>query len=159
MSKARNVTAILQEEEASDSWSLFAFAYNQWLCKARMMVSKTLEQQHDRAKKEGGNFPDDMTDQVSTENNVFLHYNCVTCFCQYFTFELLRDPVVAADGFTYERESIEQWFAQGNHRSPKTGAHLQNKLLFPNHDLRAAIHEWCAGGDNRAPLAAANVRV
>ena len=75
MSKARNVTAILQEEEASDSWSLFAFAYNQWLCKARMMVSKRLEQQHDRAKKEGGNFPEHMTDQVSTENNAFLHYN------------------------------------------------------------------------------------
>jgi hypothetical protein len=78
MSNTRNVTTILQEEEASENWSLFAFAYNQWLCKARMMVSKPLELQHDGAKKERGNFPDDMTDQVSSENNAFLHHNCVT---------------------------------------------------------------------------------
>jgi len=63
---------------------------------------------------------------------------------QYFTLELLRDPVVAADGFTYERESIEQWFSKGHDRSPKTGAQLQSKQLFPNHDLRARIHEWQA---------------
>ena len=63
---------------------------------------------------------------------------------QYFTLELLRDPVVAADGFTYERDSIEQWLAKGHDRSPKTGVQLHSKLLFPNHDLRARIHEWQA---------------
>jgi hypothetical protein len=71
-------------------------------------------------------------------------------WAQYFTFELLRDPVIAADGFTYERESIERWFANGNERSPKTGVQLQSKLLFPNHDLRARICEWRAHGDEKS---------
>lgn len=37
---------------------------------------------------------------------------------KYILFSQLVDPVVAADGFTYERASIERWFREGKRTSP-----------------------------------------
>ncbi|GMH69495.1 hypothetical protein TrRE_jg392, partial [Triparma retinervis] len=45
------------------------------------------------------------------------------------------DPVIASDGFTYEREAIEQWL-RGNNRSPQTNQMLPNRLLIPNKTLK-----------------------
>ena len=53
----------------------------------------------------------------------------------------MRDPVSTADGHTYERTAIENWFAR-NDTSPKTGATLAHKGLAPNLSLRQAIEEW-----------------
>ena len=36
----------------------------------------------------------------------------------------MQDPVLAADGFSYEREAIEDWFAKGHRTSPKTGVYV-----------------------------------
>ena len=60
------------------------------------------------------------------------------------TTERMRDPVIAPDGHSYEREAIERWIATRKHvgelpTSPKTGLVLQNEVLFPNHALRNAI--------------------
>ncbi len=55
------------------------------------------------------------------------------------TMEVMRDPVMAADGQTYEREEIEKWFAKGNKTSPLTGAELLSTVLMPNIALRKAI--------------------
>ena len=41
------------------------------------------------------------------------------------------DPVVAADGHTYDRASIEEWF-QRSDTSPMTNERLVNKNLVPN---------------------------
>ena len=38
------------------------------------------------------------------------------------TFALMDDPVLIADGMTYERRAIEQWLQKGNATSPLTGA-------------------------------------
>ena len=55
--------------------------------------------------------------------------------------ELMRDPVQAADGFTYERGSIEAWLrrAGGGTLSPMTGAPLDHPRLAPNLVVRSAI--------------------
>jgi hypothetical protein len=58
-----------------------------------------------------------------------------------FTLELMLDPVIASDGFTYERASILRWFAMGKNTSPTTGAVLLNRVLITNNSLRRAIHE------------------
>jgi ribosomal protein L24 len=50
------------------------------------------------------------------------------------------DPVVAADGHTYERAGIETWLAK-NSTSPMTREKLANRTLIPNHALRNAIGE------------------
>jgi len=57
------------------------------------------------------------------------------------TQEIMVDPVVAADGHSYERKAIEQWFAK-NETSPKTNEPLSNTDLIPNHNLRARIMDF-----------------
>ncbi|CAF1545946.1 unnamed protein product [Rotaria sp. Silwood1] len=44
---------------------------------------------------------------------------------------IVKDPVVAADGFTYERTAIEKWL-QSNDRSPMTNEKLAHINLNPN---------------------------
>ena len=51
------------------------------------------------------------------------------------TRELLKDPVVAADGHTYERSAILQWFTQST-RSPMTNIAVPSTTVYPNHALR-----------------------
>lgn len=56
--------------------------------------------------------------------------------------EIMRDPHVAADGFTYEAEAIRGWLECGNKTSPMTNLNLTSCELIPNHALRSAIQEW-----------------
>ncbi|XP_041806153.1 WD repeat, SAM and U-box domain-containing protein 1-like [Chelmon rostratus] len=58
------------------------------------------------------------------------------------TRELLKDPVIAADGYSYERESIESWIRGKNKTSPMTNLPLQTTLLTPNRSLKTAITRW-----------------
>jgi len=51
--------------------------------------------------------------------------------------ELMDDPVMAADGFTYERAAIVDWLARGNASSPMTGAALGDTALMPNLAVRS----------------------
>ena len=57
------------------------------------------------------------------------------------TLSLMRDPVIAADGHSYERDAITQWFA-ANSTSPKTGGRLLSTALIPNHALRNTIEQY-----------------
>ena len=54
----------------------------------------------------------------------------------------MRDPVLCADGHSYQRENIAAWFATGRHTSPLTGVHLEDTSLTSNHALRNTIEEW-----------------
>jgi len=49
--------------------------------------------------------------------------------------EVMTDPVVTADGVTYERNAIEQWL-RTSRVSPRTGLLLSNVELSPNYALR-----------------------
>ena len=53
------------------------------------------------------------------------YYCSITC-------EVMSDPVMAADGYSYERVAIEQWLATGAGTSPKTNERLENEKLLPN---------------------------
>ena len=55
---------------------------------------------------------------------------------------LMIDPVVASDGHTYERESIEQWMTSHD-ASPTTSQPLEHKMLIPNHLVRKQVVSWC----------------
>lgn len=55
--------------------------------------------------------------------------------------EVMEDPHVAADGYTYDRKAIETWFEK-NDKSPMTNLPLLNKSLIPNYTLLSAIMEW-----------------
>uniref|UniRef100_A0AAY5L6F4 WD repeat, SAM and U-box domain-containing protein 1 n=1 Tax=Esox lucius TaxID=8010 RepID=A0AAY5L6F4_ESOLU len=58
------------------------------------------------------------------------------------TRELMMDPVIAADGYSYERAAIESWIATKNRSSPMTNLPLQTTLLTPNRTLKMAIGRW-----------------
>ncbi|KAJ1257888.1 hypothetical protein BS78_10G030600 [Paspalum vaginatum] len=59
--------------------------------------------------------------------------------------EVMFDPYVASDGYTYDRKAIELWLSTNN-TSPMTNLRLPNKCLIPNHSLRSAIMDWRSKG-------------
>ncbi|GLJ34875.1 hypothetical protein SUGI_0702140 [Cryptomeria japonica] len=61
--------------------------------------------------------------------------------------EVMEDPCVAADGFTYEREAIQGWLDCGKDTSPMTNKKLEKKNLIANFSLRSAIRQWQEKGD------------
>ncbi|MQL98669.1 hypothetical protein Taro_031378 [Colocasia esculenta] len=56
--------------------------------------------------------------------------------------EIMHDPVVAADGFTYEGEALRGWLQKGRETSPMTNLKLDHLNLTSNHALRFAIQDW-----------------
>jgi hypothetical protein len=63
----------------------------------------------------------------------------------------MRHPVVCVDGFSYERESILEWFEQqskanqnsaNQYSSPMTGEILSSNVLFRNINLEQAIEHY-----------------
>ena len=65
--------------------------------------------------------------------------------------EVMREPVILSDGYSYERSHIEMWLAKGNTRSPMTNAELQKAngkvVMFSNHTLKALITH-CMGSSS-----------
>jgi len=54
--------------------------------------------------------------------------------------EVFCDPVLAEDGFSYERAALTRWL-ETRCASPMTGAPMGSRLV-PNHHLRMAIDEY-----------------
>ncbi|KAK7345222.1 hypothetical protein VNO77_15806 [Canavalia gladiata] len=81
---------------------------------------------------------------------------------QYFicpiSLQIMKDPVTAITGITYDRDSIEQWLFSNNNTitCPVTKQPLPTDSdLTPNHTLRRLIQAWCtqnaAFGIDRIP--------
>ena len=62
--------------------------------------------------------------------------------CCPISMELMTQPVLSADGFTYDRHAIEAWLARGKTTSPTTGAPLAHTMLTPNHLVKSMIAEY-----------------
>lgn len=65
------------------------------------------------------------------------------CFLQ----EIMEDPLVAADGYTYEAEAIREWLNDHN-TSPMTNLRLENLNLVSNRIVRSAIQEWLQSNES-----------
>lgn len=52
----------------------------------------------------------------------------------------MKDPVMALDGYSYERAAITRWF-KSEQKSPYTNARLPDISVIPNHNLRNLISE------------------
>lgn len=57
--------------------------------------------------------------------------------------EIMDDPYIAADGYTYEYRAIKAWLEK-HMISPVTKHRLSHSSIMPNHALRSAIQEWKA---------------
>ena len=54
----------------------------------------------------------------------------------------MKDPVIASDGNTYERSSLEYLFKKKeNTNSPLTREILDKKVLIPNNNLKKLIND------------------
>ena len=59
------------------------------------------------------------------------------------SYDIMREPTVASDGFSYEGEYILQWLNTNNNpRSPMTREVLNNSDTYPNINLRILINNW-----------------
>lgn len=58
------------------------------------------------------------------------------------TKELMTDPVIAADGQTYQRESITEWIRRGNRKSPLTDSILTYTILIDNITAKNIIRDF-----------------
>ena len=64
------------------------------------------------------------------------------------------DPVIAADGHSYERSAIEAWL-QHHNTSPLTNLQLPHKHLVPNRAIKSAIASIMAAESGIKPAGAA----
>jgi hypothetical protein len=71
------------------------------------------------------------------------HFRCP------ISLDLMRDPVTAPTGITYDRESIEAWLDTGRATCPVTHAPLRHEDLVPNHATRRVIQDWCVANRSR----------
>ncbi|CDY47911.1 BnaAnng09430D [Brassica napus] len=63
--------------------------------------------------------------------------------------EIMKDPVTAVSGITYDRQSIVQWLEKVP-SCPVTKQHLPlDSDLTPNHTLRRLIQHWCVENATR----------
>ncbi|KAF3967052.1 hypothetical protein CMV_008904 [Castanea mollissima] len=70
------------------------------------------------------------------------HYEPPSYFLCPISQDIMQDPRVATDGFTYEAEVLREWFESGHDTSPMTNLKLESCNLVPNYALRSAIQEW-----------------
>ncbi|CAN6295825.1 unnamed protein product [Urochloa humidicola] len=77
------------------------------------------------------------------ELSIPAHFRCP------ISLDLMRDPVTAPTGITYDRESIEAWLDTGRATCPVTHAPLRHEDLVPNHAIRRVIQDWCVANRSR----------
>ena len=58
---------------------------------------------------------------------------------------------MAADGFTYEREAIVNWFEHSS-RSPMTNNELQSLELKPNHAIKSILQSLAESNKDETKL-------
>lgn len=67
--------------------------------------------------------------------------------CCPITFEIMKDPVIAVDGHTYERKAIEKWVREKK-ESPVTRQPMTSATLIPNLTVKHLIVEFAKMNSN-----------
>lgn len=104
-----------------------------------LTVSDRSHQRAERQAGHGGTGPavaprQDAGDHTADKDVKFLH----NLFCCPITKVLMVEPVIAADGHTYEKAAIETWLQQHT-ISPVTGDFLAHTCIVPNVLIKSAI--------------------
>ena len=72
----------------------------------------------------------------------------MACYRCPITLQIMADPVMDANGHTYEREAIEKWFRDCHNTSPNTNDVLENQRLVPNHIVRSANVDYLSANSS-----------
>lgn len=91
----------------------------------------------------GGNWKFQRDDLIISSASFVHASHSAFCSCNHATSlqEVMEDPQIAADGYTYEHRAIKLWLERYS-VSPVSKRRLPHKLVMPNHTLRLAIQEW-----------------
>lgn len=54
----------------------------------------------------------------------------------------MQDPVIASNGYSYEKEAMENWISKNKWTSLMTNLTLPSMVLTPNRTLKMAINRW-----------------
>ncbi|CAH8353947.1 unnamed protein product [Eruca vesicaria subsp. sativa] len=76
-----------------------------------------------------------------SETLINRHHHAPSHFYCPLTKDVMENPCVASDGYTYEKRAIKEWLEK-NYESPMTDLPFTNQTLLPNHSLLSAIKEW-----------------
>lgn len=93
---------------------------------------------------------DDEMDRVSSSHSpkptirTTREQDLVDAFSCPISNSLMKDPVIAPDGYSYERSRIVRWIHQ-KRSSPMTGKRFPYPVIIPNHTLRHAIQKFVEG--------------
>ncbi|KAH0460089.1 hypothetical protein IEQ34_010752 [Dendrobium chrysotoxum] len=79
---------------------------------------------------------------IITELIIPDHFQCP------ISLDLMKDPVTATTGITYDRESIEKWLEMDKSTCPVTNKELTVEDLIPNHSIRRMIQDWCVANQS-----------
>mgnify|MGYP006084019607 CR=1 FL=1 len=71
--------------------------------------------------------------------------NCPDAFKCPITMKKMKCPVIAADGYTYERNAIEGWLAGHKMHSPMKNKKIHDCALIFNHNLKILMDEYDTG--------------
>ena len=85
----------------------------------------------------------------NTKNKVPDSANAPKAFLCPILHEVMIDPVLAADGHTYERAAIDRWF-QKSSVSPMTGQRVKSRDVLPNFTIKSMIQEWIDSENSKA---------
>ena len=111
-------------------------------------LERLLVEEEEKPKNKSVESKEDRTDGLDTLSDPPRHLICP------ITLEVMRDPVVAADGQTYDRTAIEEYFQRfGRGRSssrrtktkptsPITREAIASRALYPNSSVKRLILEW-----------------
>ena len=77
------------------------------------------------------------------ERHGFRHISCITRPCSAIVSHDLAeiDPVLTADGHTFERAPIERWLREHS-TSPLTNEELPSRVVVPNFMARSMIRQY-----------------
>uniref|UniRef100_A0A0D9WM63 U-box domain-containing protein n=1 Tax=Leersia perrieri TaxID=77586 RepID=A0A0D9WM63_9ORYZ len=95
-----------------------------------------LDQELQTANQRTGNLERQLEEHNALFQQLQPHFTCP------ISQDVMDEPVIAADGHTYEAEMIKDWFRRGRTTSPMTNEQLEHRELIPNHALRSAIEKW-----------------
>ena len=83
---------------------------------------------------------DEIRNNVENSNEVE-HPNEYICI---ITQDLMEEPIIAEDGYSYEKESIVRWMREHRNQSPMTRQAMDPGKLIPNRNLKDAIEVYKA---------------
>ena len=123
--RARLTNALKENNQAAKKAAEIQQANDQAMAAAKQLAHET--ERNERLRKE----LDDVRGRCPAPE---------TLICPITTLVMV-DPVVAADGFTYEREAIERWLENHN-SSPTTNAALAHTGLTSNQTVRSLVRSF-----------------